>query len=136
MGDGWNTVLPTAEDMALQTNTIAHTEFVVNLGSSMVFDYVCYKKPCVYVNYDVFNSVLPNWSVQKIYKYIHFRSMPSQNAVIWFNYTNEIESKIQNILDNKTATITAAKTWFEIINQQPANRASERIWSFIKTIAK
>ena len=36
----WNTILPTPEDFVLQMNTIAHTEMVVNFGSSMVFDYV------------------------------------------------------------------------------------------------
>ena len=39
-GEMWNSVLPTPEDIVLQMNTIAHTEMVVNFGSSMVFDYV------------------------------------------------------------------------------------------------
>jgi hypothetical protein len=47
MGDYWNTVLPTAEDLDLQVNTIAHTEMVINLGSSMVFDYISYDKPAL-----------------------------------------------------------------------------------------
>lgn len=136
IGDGWNTVLPTAEDMVLQTNTISHTEFVINLGSSMVFDYACHQKPCVYVNYDVSDPVLSNWSVQKIYKYIHFRSMPSQDAVSWFNNIEEIELKTQNLLDRKIETITEAKDWFKTINQHPSDKASERIWDFIKTIVK
>ncbi|HQW68054.1 MAG TPA: UDP-glycosyltransferase [Flavobacterium sp.] len=136
IGEGWNTILPTHEDMILQTNTIAHTEFVINLGSSMVFDYVCYQKPCVYVNYDVPQSGSSNWSVEKIYKYIHFRSMPTNNSVIWFNNANEIEQKIQSVLEGKVTTVNEATAWFEIINQKPANHASERIWDFINTLTE
>lgn len=131
--EGWNTILPTPEDMVLQTNTIAHTEFVVNLGSSMVFDYVSYKKPCVYVNYDVSNTIRPGWNVEKIYKYIHFRSMPSKDAVVWFNSADEIEAKIRQLLE-QTKDVAVAQKWFEIINQHPADKASERIWSFINKI--
>lgn len=133
IGNIWDTVLPTAEDMTLQTNTIAHTEFVINLGSSMVFDYACYQKACVYVNYDV-PSPSSSWSVKKIYNYIHFRSMPSQDAVIWFNDSTEIEPKIRNILEGNASTIEEASVWFKTINLFPVNKASERIWSFIKSI--
>ncbi|TXD81720.1 UDP-glycosyltransferase [Subsaximicrobium wynnwilliamsii] len=131
LGTIWDTVLPTQEDMTLQTNTIAHTEFVINLGSSMVFDYACYQKPCVYINYDIPNPS-STWSVQKIYKYIHFRSMPSRDAVVWFNDVTEIEIKIRNILENKLSTTVNANAWFKTINQFPPEKASERIWDFIK----
>lgn len=135
IGEGWDTILPTKEDMVLQTNTIAHTEFVVNLGSSMVFDYASYNKPCVYINYDVTTNTVSKWSVNKIYKFIHFRSMPSQNAVVWLNSPNEIESKIE-ILVSKNKDIKEAQKWFETINLHPVDKASERIWESIKTIIK
>ena len=135
IGDGWNTILPTKEDMILQTNTIAHTEFVINLGSSMVFDYVAYKKPCVYINYDVPVSILPGWNVETIYKFIHFRSMPSKNAVVWFNSSDEIESKIEQLL-NHNNDVTQAQKWFKTINLHPVDKSSQRIWKFIETITK
>lgn len=135
IGDAWNTVLPTYEDMVLQTNTIAHTEFVINLGSSMVFDYACYNKPCAYVNYDVANSLFPKWNVTKVYNYIHFRSMPDTNSVVWFNTPDEIEQKIISVLEGKTSTLESAQKWFETINEHPVSCASERIWNFIKTVS-
>jgi hypothetical protein len=46
-GTSWNAILPTKEDLALQINTIIHTEAVINLASSMVFDYVVFDKPCL-----------------------------------------------------------------------------------------
>lgn len=131
-GDSWNTILPTPEDVVLQMNTIAHTEMVVNLGSSMVFDYAAHDKPCAYINYDVKSQVLSTWSVDKIYNYIHFRSMPTKEAVIWLNSSDEIVAKIEKVLYYSKQTVHFAKDWFETINQQPSQEASERIWDSIK----
>lgn len=138
IGDGWNTILPTQEDLNLQLNTIQHTEFVINLGSSMVFDYATQKKPCMYINYDVKNKIIYDWSVKKIYNYIHFRSMPSKKSVVWIDSPMEIKKHlIENLDKNRTSnTIEHAQQWFEKIVEQPANKASERIWEAIKTILK
>ena len=135
-GEMWNTILPTPDDIVLQVNTIAYTEMVVNLGSSMVFDFVVNNKPCAYINYNVNNKVLINWSVEKIYNYVHFRSMPEDKAVIWLNNSEEIASKIENALQDATETIEYAKKWFEIINQHSPQNASKRIWDAIKIITK
>lgn len=135
-GNDWNTVLPTQADVLLQTNTIQHTEMVINLGSSMVFDYVSYQKPCVFVNYDIKDRKDENWSVKKIYNYVHFRSMPSKAAVLWTNNPDEIAEKIIVGLENQTQTIANAKQWFEKINQHPPQLASHRMWEAIKQIVK
>jgi hypothetical protein len=137
MGEGWNTILPTKEDLELQMNTIYHSELVINLGSSMVFDFVAYEKPCGFINYDVLNTEFPDWSVKKIYNFIHFRSMPTNNAVFWIDSTNTIAEKIEKMLtkDSKV-TVTAAQKWFEKINQHPPEKASERIWNAICEICK
>ncbi|MDD5151087.1 MAG: UDP-glycosyltransferase [Flavobacterium sp.] len=133
-GEMWNTILPTPEDVILQANTIVHTEMVINLGSSMVFDYAAHNKSCAYINYDVDNKVLPNWFVSKIYKYVHFRSMPNEKAVIWLNNPSEIAFKIEKELNDSKETVRYAKNWFEIINQNPPQEASQRIWESIKKI--
>jgi hypothetical protein len=132
-GASWNTILPTPEDVTLQINTIAHTEMVINLGSSMVFDYASHHKPCAFINYDVPKKIIEDWSVKKIYNYIHFRSMPNQESVIWLNNKEEIRSKIKNALDSNN-NVTHAREWFEIINQHPPEEASKRIWDGIKKI--
>jgi hypothetical protein len=137
IGESWNTILPTREDIVLQMNTIYHSEFVVNLGSSMVFDYVAFKKPCAFINYDVINEKFPNWSVKKIYNFIHFRSMPTKDSVIWLNSQEEIESKFESMLNsNDTKTVQNAQQWFEVINQHPPENSSERIWDAIEMIIK
>ena len=137
IGDTWSTVLPTKEDLILQMNTIYHSEFVVNLGSSMVFDFIAYNKPCCYINYDVANKNFPNWSVEKIYNFIHFRSMPHKNSVHWLSNPAEMELQIEKILNASDKNITEnAQHWFEVINQHPPEKASERIWNAIEEIIK
>lgn len=134
IGEGWNTVLPTRADIDLQMNTIAHTELVVNLGSSMVFDYAAHDKACAFINYDVKNKTLKNWSVKKIYNYVHFRSMPNKETVLWINSPDAIASIIEKGMIKNSSAIEGAKNWFEIINQHPPQEASGRIWQGIKTI--
>lgn len=134
IGEGWNTILPTPDDIALQNATIEHTEMVVNLGSSMVFDYVAHHKPCAFINYDVAQKKLTNWSVKKIYHYVHFRSMPNKEAVLWINSPNEISAIIEKGITTPSSIIENAQKWFEIINQHPPQKASKRIWEGIKAI--
>ena len=134
IGNAWDTILPTKEDLSLLANTIYHTEFVVNLGSSMVFDYVIFKKPCIYINYDVTNCVIKEWTVKKIYNYVHFQSMPSKEAVLWCNDKNELKNLFEKIITNKISNLKEATKWFNKIDCQPANLASYRIWNEIKKI--
>lgn len=137
VGEAWNTILPTKEDLVLQMNTIYYSEFVINLGSSMVFDFVAFDKPCGFINYDVSGGIVPNWTVKKIYNFIHFRSMPSNEAVFWINNPDEMEQKILQMMSNDAANvIKEAQKWFEKINQHPPQEASKRIWNAISEICK
>ena len=134
MGESWNAVLPMREDMALQANTIAHTKMVVNLGSSMVFDYVSHGKPCAFLNYDPVNNARENWSVKTIYNYVHFRSMPDRNAVVWINDPSEMAQKLLAAMESPVANVQQAGRWFEIVNEHPVTSASQRIVNAIKSI--
>ena len=136
VGNYWNAILPTVDDIDLQLNTITHTELVINLGSSMVFDFVTQNKPCLYINYDVPERALKYWSVEKIYNYIHFRSMPSKESIIWLNSPKEIQTKIQGALTDSHKVVSHAQKWFEIIVHHPPEMASKRIWDQIKSLAK
>lgn len=134
IGKAWNTVMPTIEDMELQANCIAHTLGVLNLGSSMVFDAIAHKKTCAYFNYNNPTSDLKKWRVEKIYKYIHFRSMPSKDAVHWVNSANDIETILLKMLEVDTPQHQQAQKWFDIINQPKQNQASMRIVQALKNI--
>lgn len=136
IGDGWNTVLPTKADVDLQMNTITYTELVINLGSSMVFDYVAHDKVCAFINYDVTHKKISDWSVKKIYNYVHFRSMPNHKSVLWIDSPQAIDGIIENAIATNSLVVENARKWFEIINQHPPQEASKRIWEAIKQIVR
>jgi hypothetical protein len=134
LGEAWNQVFPSAEDMALLANTAAHCEAVINLGSSMVFDFAAHQKPCAFIHYDVPDKKQPDWSVEKIYQYVHFRSMPSDKAVFWINQPSEIGEIIKQAINHPETTVDEAANWFNVINLHPNEKASERIWEAIKKV--
>ncbi|UZH55648.1 UDP-glycosyltransferase [Salinimicrobium tongyeongense] len=131
---GWNNILPTQKDVELQINTILHTKAVTNLGSSMVFDYVVFKKPCLFINYNLELGDNSDWSVEKVYNFVHFRSMPSKKAVFWLNSKEEISEKLKYALSATTVDLEETKKWFQKINVHPPHEASERIWKEIENI--
>lgn len=134
LGDQWNTILPGKEDLQLQVNTILHSKAVVNLGSSMVFDFAILDKPCLFLHYDVDNKLDKKWGVEKIYDFVHFRSMPTGKEVFWIKSKEEIGSKLEVALKEAPPEVERANTWFNKINQTPADKASERIWDSIEKI--
>ena len=133
-GANWNTILPTKEDLALQINTIFHTEAVINLASSMVFDYVIFEKPCLYLNYNVENKTDISWTPQKVYNFVHFRSMPSKKAVFWLNSKEEIAEKLELALSATPEDLEETKQWFQKINKHLPEEASQRIWEGIASL--
>jgi hypothetical protein len=131
----WNTVLPTKEDDTLFSSLAEYTELVVNLGSSTVFDFVAHKKPCGYFRYNQKEKLNKKWDIFKCYKFVHFRSMLSKDCVFWMDNPNEIQNKLEQILDKDTSSIVKnAQKWFEVINQHPPEKSSERIWNAIEEI--
>jgi hypothetical protein len=136
VGGLWSTIMPLQEDLALQMNTAAHSEMVINLGSSMVFDFVCHNKPCGFINYDVKDSPMPSWSVKKVYNFLHFKSMPNSQAVFWLTDPEKISDKIEEMLANASPVVEQAQKWFEKINLHPPQEASARIWENIEELDK
>ena len=135
-GEQWNTVFPTKEDLKLQINTIQHSEAVVNLASSMVFDFAVFGKACLYLNYEAHENSIVNWSPGKVYNFVHFRSMPTGKEVFWLNSKNEIEAKLEEALNHSEEKVDKALEWFQKINRKPADKASARIWQQINEIIK
>lgn len=108
----WTTVYPSFEDVSLLINTVYHSEFVVNVGSTMAFDFLMFDKPCVFINYDQENQTDINWSVKTIYEFQHFKSMPSKEAVFWLNNKNEIVDIINSY---SNFNLESMKKWSQII---------------------
>ena len=135
-GTSWDTTVPTPEDIALLIQCIAHSAVVVNLASSMVFDFVTHKKPCIYCNYTFPLSNNPSWTSKKVYNFVHFRSMPEPHPVFWVTESSAMKQTILKALNNSDSVVSQAQTWFQTINQHPPQKASERIWEGIDTILR
>lgn len=119
--DVWSSIYPTDEDTSVLVNLAKHCELVVNVGSTMAFDFGMFHKPCAFINYDQPHST--NWSVDTVYKYQHFRSMPDERAVLWWNKPEEIAGLISNLDSNKTTI----RTWMEKIIG--SDQASDRVYN-------
>jgi len=134
MGDQWSQVMPTKEDFALLVNTCRHCELVVNICSSMVFDFVIHDKPTIYPNYEQPELKKGVRDIGQNYKYVHFRTMPDE-AVFWAHKKADIETGIRQLLENVVDPVPVCKQWYGVINhpEQPEN-ASTRIWEGIRKI--
>ncbi len=122
---GWATIIPQKSDSRLLTNTILHCEFTVNIGSTMAFDFAVFGKPCIYINYNI--KAHNMWDIHKVYKYIHFASMPTVDAVLWVNDSSEWLNIIQKAIYDNKKTVAECKKWLEKISLHPLGLANNRI---------
>ncbi len=132
-GEGWNAIMPQKEDLQLLTNTCLHTEMVFNVASSTVFDFVIHKHPCAYLNYKTIKVNDSDWTSEKVYNFIHFKSMPTSDAVMWINSTDDIKKHILKTLRGNFDLKNTEK-WYDLITTSPQNKASKNIWKAIDEI--
>lgn len=116
----WTSVYPSFSDVSLLTSTVYYSDIVINVGSTMAFDFSMFNKPCVFINYDQPNKKVKDWSVNTIYQYQHFKSMPNKEAVFWWNKKEEIMDVFSKKW-NKQAMID----WKNIVVSNPDNVAQE-----------
>ncbi|MEM7086957.1 MAG: hypothetical protein AAF489_12285 [Bacteroidota bacterium] len=106
----WTAVYPVYEDVKLLVSLAHYCDVVLNVGSTMAFDFGMFGKPCIYINYDHVPD--KNWSVDTIYRYQHFRSMPSKKAVYWLNSKEEISELMAEVIRSPKTEI---EDWFKIV---------------------
>ncbi len=114
----WSAIYPREEDVSELVSLAYYADVVINVGSTMAFDFGMFNKPCIYINYDQPDSGL--WSTEIIYTYQHFKSMPSADAVLWWNSKSAIVPLLQSLEKGVDTTIN---TWMHIINEHPQNAA-------------
>ncbi|GAB7256604.1 hypothetical protein [Polaribacter sp. OB-PA-B3] len=112
----WTTLYPYYEDIKILTNICAHSDFVINLGSTMAHDFAFFNKPAAYLNYNTVKDF--NWDVDTIYKFQHFKSMPTKQSVYWINSKEEIFSVIKEAINQKYSSGTK---WLKTINLDSDN---------------
>lgn len=122
----WGSYFPKPADISMQVSLSKHCDFVVNLGSTMAFDFAVFSKPCLYINYDV-PSNQTDWSVNTIYNFQHFKSMEGLAAVGWITSKAQIGPMIQQALQSPDAVGPDKQLWFEKVVQHPLDQASNRI---------
>jgi len=136
VGSRWNEVLPTKDDFELLYNICEHSELVTNVCSSTVFDFALHHKPCIYYNYEQPQLKKGIRNIGQNYKYVHFRSMPSNNAAIFCTNKMELETIVKGVLEGKLSNINEGKKWFEIVAGNLPSKASEIIWNSLNEILK
>ena len=129
-GNSWDTVMPLFEDNQLLANTIRYSELIINVGSSMIFDAICHNKPCAYINYNSEKGDATKWNIEKIYKFIHFKSMPSKDPVLWVNTKEDYSIVIDEVLKGDFK-LEQAKKWFSKINNFPKDSSEVLIDTII-----
>lgn len=136
VGTSWNEIMPTKEDFALQANICEHTEFVGNIASSMVFDFVAHNKSCLFFDYEQPQLKKGIRDIGQNYKYIHFRSMPSKDAALFVYDKRDLTGIIKSILVGKLSNVPVGKKWFDVVVGTTPIKASENIWNKIASILK
>jgi len=136
IGKNWNEIMPTKEDFTLQVNICEYAEFVVNIASSMVFDFVAHNKSCLFLNYEQPQLKKGIRNIGQNYNYIHFRSMPSQKAALWCMNKQDLTKVIKSIIKGKASNVLEGKKWFEIVAGKNPTQASLKIWNAIDKILK
>lgn len=106
----WTAVYPLFEDVKLLVSLAYYADVVVNLGSTMAFDFGMFNKPCIYLAYNPVEN--PNTSVETIYNFEHFGSMPSKDVVFWLNEPSAFDSILDSIEQGKQTSVT---TWMDIV---------------------
>lgn len=136
VGKVWNQVMPTKDDLGLLVNVCHHSEFVTNVCSSTVFDFVAHDKSCIYYKYEQPQLRKGIRDIGQNYNYVHFRTMPSDNAVVFCKDKTQLEFQIEQILDGKLSSVTECKIWYEIVVGKTPTQASTKIWESIQTILR
>jgi hypothetical protein len=123
----WTSNIPSKEDLKLLTSTCYYSDLVINFGSTMVFDFSVFNKPCIFIRYNKIEN--PKADVNIAYQFQHFRSMPAENSVGWVYTKDDFYSLVEDILTNNKVN---AKQWFDIVVNN-FDTASENIQKVLKS---
>lgn len=123
----WKIVYPKFDDVKLLVNIAYYSDLVYNLGSTMAHDFAMYNKPAIYVKYEVCD--ISEWSSDIVYKFQHFKSMPSKSNVIWVKDKKEIKTAYLEAI-NFDENSKNMHSWVDIIAEDRQN-ASRNIVNLI-----
>ncbi len=125
---GVGDLMPLAEDAQLLYNICEHSEMVVNICSTTVFDFVTHNKPCVYLNYEQPQLKKGIRDIGQNYEYVHFRSMPSNESAVFCTDKEKLKGVVKKVINNEVSNVSECKKWFVIVAGEKPELASKRIW--------
>ena len=125
----WNQGGPSKKDLLLLVNSILHSEIVINMGSTMALDAALLGKASCYINYDVESDY--DWTVKRIYRFIHFKMIKEINPVFWINAKEDVFSIITDALNNPIKTEEGRKEWIKSITRSPIEDTNTRMWNYL-----
>lgn len=132
--DGTGDLLPLAEDAQLLYNICEHSEIVVNICSTTIFDFVLHNKPCIYLNYEQPQLKKGIRDIGQNYDYVHFRSMPSKDAAIFCTDKKELKEQVKKVVSKKVSNVPECKTWFtKVAGEEPAF-STKKMWEIFNQL--
>ena len=133
-GAGWSEIVPTREDVALLANVVAHSDLVINVGSTMAMDFAVSDKPAVFIAYDP-PSRDRHWSFENIYRLPHFKTTHALQPVYWARSREELGAVVLHALAHPREKAQARRRWLELHIEQPLDRASLRLSEALRSLA-
>jgi hypothetical protein len=128
--------LPLKEDFSMLYNVCEHSEFVTNVCSSTVFDFVAHHKSCIYYNYEQPQLKKGIRDIGQNYRYVHFRSMPNQEAVIFCKDKAALEQLVLGVLKKEISNVTEGLKWFDTVVGKTPTKSSINIWKKLLKISE
>ncbi|MBN3583027.1 hypothetical protein JYB64_11575 [Algoriphagus aestuarii] len=126
-GNHWSSFFPLFEDIQVLVNLAYHCKVVVNIGSTMALDFTAFGNVGLYLNFDHANTS-PDWSVDMVYKFEHFKSMGDLKAVGWINSPDQILPMVKKAISEPKVVSPDNKKWFnKIVQPHPEKLSSLRV---------
>lgn len=123
----WSKVIPTQDDVKLLVNTVAHSDAVINVGSTMAVDFAILNKPAIYLAYNPSGwKASDAWNIDQVYRFPHFNPMQRFEPVAWCRSKEELRPLVMQSLQDPQCRAENRRAWLEFLAQTPLDRASDR----------
>lgn len=123
----WSKVIPTQDDVKLLVNTVAHSDAVINVGSTMAVDFAILNKPAIYLAYNPSGwKANDGWSIEQIYRFPHFNPMQHFEPVAWCRSKEELCAVVIQSLRDPQCRAENRRAWVGFLAQTPLDQASNR----------
>jgi CDP-glycerol glycerophosphotransferase (TagB/SpsB family) len=130
----WASIVPTREDVALLANVVAHSDVVINVGSTMAMDFAAFDKPAIFIAYDPPERD-GHWSFENIYRLPHFKTTHELQPVHWARGRDELAAVVMHALEHPAEKSEARRRWLHLHVEQPMDQASRRLSEALRALA-